>query len=99
LAKEIKEGDPIYTLVVLHSNLFKLYTCLEMMDKKIDEEKIMMLLKIPPRAMKDWRGAKQKFASRLVRETMEVVAQAYQDQIHGNEGWQERVQVQLKKLE
>lgn len=99
LAKELKEGVPIYTLIVLHSSLLKLYTYLEMTQAEIGEEEIIEKLNIPKNKIKEWRAAKQKYASRVVREIMETVTQAYEMYTSGREGWQEVLQFKLKSLE
>jgi DNA polymerase III delta subunit len=99
LAKEINEGDPFYTLIVLHSSLFKLYTYLEMVHAEVEEEVIKERLNIPNHTIKEWRAAQHKYASRLVRETMEVVAEAYDRITSGREGWQEILHYKLKSLD
>ena len=45
ISKQIKEGEPILVLTILHNNLLKLYTFLEMMnDKEAKEEEVIEIL-------------------------------------------------------
>lgn len=99
LSKEFRNGEPIYVLTVLFNILFKLYQFLEMQALGEEEEKVIEILKIPKWNIKDWRAAKLKYSSSLVRKLMIEVLAAYRQEMRGQSGqWYESLHFGFRRL-
>jgi DNA polymerase III delta subunit len=106
IAKELREGEPIPTLALFHNTLTRLYVWIEMtkgLDPKKDKEKedeCAQTCKIPTRHRQDWRAAVKLYSSYLIRQTMNLVAEAYEQETSGRAGqWQEELQEHLRKFQ
>lgn len=99
LTKDLMEGDPLPTIVLLNNVLLRLYSWLNLPEGKDEEEAAAEKMKIKKSHIKEWDQARKRFSPQLIRQIMQEVNEVYQSFILGNQtDWREKLRLAIARL-